>query len=252
MPRSMSIPSDHLPRAQSRDRERGNSQTSALPPPGRWAASMYNVVCLEPEITIIELASMDARTRAFRGAALLLTIAMLLGGCGSSSPPPPPPPVAPVPTFWPVPGTYSPSPGAPLTVTLADAAAGATIYFTMDGTSPTTSSAPFSGPFTVASTTTIQAIAVATGYSQSGIATGAFTITPQIGSGTLVSVVVTTTDQTRLLAPQTSMSFSTAGGGNNVVFVDETEAYQQIDGFGAATTDSAAFLLMEVAAPSAL
>jgi glucosylceramidase len=215
------------------------------------AASMYNVVCLEPEITIMELASMDARTTAFRGAALLLTMAMLLGGCGSSSPPPPPP-AAPAPTFWPVPGTYSPSPGAPLSVTLADAAAGATIYYTMDGTSPTTSSAPFSGPITVASTTTIQAIAVSAGYSQSGIATGAFTITPQIGSATLVSVVVTTTDQTRLLAPQSSMSFSTAGGGNNVVFVDETEVYQQIEGFGAATTDSAAYLLMEVTTPSAL
>jgi O-glycosyl hydrolase len=51
------------------------------------------------------------------------------------------------------------------------------------------------------------------------------------------------------MAPQAAVSFSTANGGSNVVYMDETEVYQGIEGFGAATTDSAMYLLNEVAKP---
>jgi O-glycosyl hydrolase len=123
------------------------------------------------------------------------------------------------------------------------------MYYTTDGTTPTTSSTQFSGPITVSSTTTIEAIAGGPGFSSSAVATGTYTLTPP-GNGPTVSVVVTTDDQTMQLAPQPAVSFSTATGGSNVIYLDETQIYQIIEGFGAATTDSAMYLLNEVAKPN--
>jgi beta-glucanase (GH16 family) len=61
--------------------------------------------------------------------------------------------------------------------------AGATIYYTLDGSAPTPSSQQYQGPFLVASNLTVDAIAVASG-SSSSIASEPFT--PNIPSGTLV------------------------------------------------------------------
>lgn len=51
-----------------------------------------------------------------------------------------------------------------------------TIYYTANGSAPTTSSPVYTGPFTVPSTTTVEAIATAPGYTQSGTAVSAITI----------------------------------------------------------------------------
>lgn len=51
----------------------------------------------------------------------------------------------------------------PQSVTLTSATTGATIYYTTDGTKPTTSSNVFSGPINITTTTKIKAIAVAAG-----------------------------------------------------------------------------------------
>jgi hypothetical protein len=59
---------------------------------------------------------------------------------------------------------------------ISDATAGATIYYTTNGTTPTTSSTVYSGAIPVASTETLEAIATATGYSTSAVATAAYTI----------------------------------------------------------------------------
>ncbi|HTA50784.1 MAG TPA: carbohydrate-binding protein [Verrucomicrobiae bacterium] len=149
-----------------------------------------------------------------------------------------------------MPGSYS-QPQAGQTVTLTDSTANASIYYTTDGTTPTTSSTQYKNPVTITSTTTIQSIAMAQGYSRSALATGTYTLTPP-GSGPAVSIVVTTDDQTMQLTPQPSVSFSTASGSSNVVYLDETQVYQPIEGFGAATTDSAMYLLSEVAQPAQL
>jgi hypothetical protein len=77
------------------------------------------------------------------------------------------------PAFSPAPGTYS----SAQSVTIADATSGATIYYTTDGTTPTTSSTKYSGPVTVRSTETLQAIAATT--TDSAIASAAYTITAQ-------------------------------------------------------------------------
>lgn len=174
---------------------------------------------------------------------------MLGWGCGgnSTSVTNPGPPAASSPSFWPVPGAYSPT----QMVTLTDSTAGATIYYTTNGTAPTTSSTLYAGPIAVSSTLTIQALATAPGYSQSAVASGTYTVPPQNGTGPAVSVVLTTDDQTRLMQAQSSFNFTTASGGNNPVFVDETEVNQQVEGFGAAFTDSAAYLLNEVALATA-
>ncbi|MGA9025930.1 MAG: chitobiase/beta-hexosaminidase C-terminal domain-containing protein [Steroidobacteraceae bacterium] len=82
------------------------------------------------------------------------------------------PTAAPAPTFSPAPGSFATA----QTVTLSDANTTATIYYTTNGTQPTTASTPYSGPITVTSTTTVNAIAVATGYSTSATAGGTYTI----------------------------------------------------------------------------
>ena len=55
--------------------------------------------------------------------------------------------------------------------------AGAVIYYTTNGTAPTTSSSAYSGPIAVgAGTTTIEAMAVASGSSQSAVVTATYVV----------------------------------------------------------------------------
>ena len=79
-----------------------------------------------------------------------------------------------MPTFNPLPGTYN----STQNVTINDTTTGAAIYYTTNNTTPTTSSAKYSAPIPVAATETIQAIAVAPGYTNSPVASGTYTITP--------------------------------------------------------------------------
>ncbi len=81
-------------------------------------------------------------------------------------------PALPAPTFSIAAGTYSSS----QSVTLSDATAGTTIYYTTNGTTPTTSSTKYTGAITVGSTETLEAIAVETGYTNSPVATATYTI----------------------------------------------------------------------------
>lgn len=83
------------------------------------------------------------------------------------------------PTFSPAAGTYS----APQSVTISDTTAGATIYYTVDGSTPTTSSTQYTGPITVSTTATVNAIAVSSGNQNSAVATVTYTITQTGGGG---------------------------------------------------------------------
>ena len=90
------------------------------------------------------------------------------------SPAGPAPVVAASPTMSPLPGSYSTA----QTVTLSDTTPGAAIYYTTNGTTPTTSSAQYNPatPLQISSTTTIEAIAAASGYSNSAVVIGTYTI----------------------------------------------------------------------------
>lgn len=90
---------------------------------------------------------------------------------------------APVPTA----NTPTFSPGAPLTftnspqaVSLADSTSGAVIHYTLDGSTPTSSSATYSSALQLTGTTTVNAIAIAVGYNNSSIATGVYTYSPTV------------------------------------------------------------------------
>ncbi|MGB8259281.1 MAG: chitobiase/beta-hexosaminidase C-terminal domain-containing protein [Terracidiphilus sp.] len=84
-----------------------------------------------------------------------------------------PTPPAPLPTFSPGAGVYPKA----QTVTLGDAVSGAAIYFTTNGTPPTTNSTKYKTSIPVTAGTTISAIAVASGYTQSPVAQASYTIT---------------------------------------------------------------------------
>jgi N-acetylmuramoyl-L-alanine amidase len=86
-------------------------------------------------------------------------------------------PTASTPSFSPGGGTYT---GAQ-SVTIS-ASSGTTIYYTTNGTAPTTSSSLYSGPIAVSASTTIEAIAVETGYNTSPVATAAYIISPVVTS----------------------------------------------------------------------
>jgi sugar lactone lactonase YvrE len=78
----------------------------------------------------------------------------------------------PAPVFSPAAGSY---PGAQ-TVTITDSVAGATIYYTTDGSVPTASSAKYTGAITVSSSETVAAIAVGNGYDVSAAASAQYLI----------------------------------------------------------------------------
>jgi len=125
----------------------------------------------------------------FLGSILAIG-AVLLNGCGSSGASnTTTTTAASTPTFSPAAGTYTTA----QTVTLSDATAGATIYYTTNGTTPTTASTVYSGAITVpanAGTETIQAIAVAPGYTNSLVASAVYTISSTPATATVVGADV--------------------------------------------------------------
>ena len=76
------------------------------------------------------------------------------------------------PTFTPAAGTYDEAQSVAITSTQQ----GVTIYYTIDGSTPTTSSAVYSAAISIESSKTIKAYAVKTGFKNSEIATAAYVI----------------------------------------------------------------------------
>jgi beta-glucanase (GH16 family) len=124
---------------------------------------------------------MNARF-ALQTRSALAVIMVLLVGCGSvgsSTPTPPPAQQAAAPSI----NSTAAQNGAVI-VALTSATRGAAIYYTVDGSTPTTSSQIYEAPFLVASNLTVSAVAAAQGDSNSTISTKTFTL--NIPSGTLV------------------------------------------------------------------
>ncbi len=119
-------------------------------------------------------------------AVLLMTALVFSGiGCGSGSSgysqpvSPPPPQSAATPVISPASGTFT----AAQSVTITDATAGATMHYTTDGSTPTASSPAYQLAIPLSSLTTLQAMAIAPNYANSGVASATFKF--QTPSGTI-------------------------------------------------------------------
>jgi nucleoid-associated protein YgaU len=97
--------------------------------------------------------------------------AILLAACPSA--PKPPENIVAAPTFSPAGGTYS----STQEVSISTSTEGAEIRYTTDASEPTaTGGTPYAGPVSIASTTTIKAMAIRKGFQDSAVAAATFTI----------------------------------------------------------------------------
>ena len=84
----------------------------------------------------------------------------------------PPTPTVATPSFTPAAGTYYEA----QTVSIECGTNGASIYYTLDGSTPDESSTLYSTPLTINATTTVKAVAIMEGYNNSAIAEATYTI----------------------------------------------------------------------------
>src|SRR5258707_3976811 len=162
------------------------------------------------------------------------------------------------PTFSPVAGTYTPS----QTVTVSSATSSTTIYYTTNGSTPTTSSSSVAsgGTITVAASETLKAMAVATGYNNSAVASASYTIqvpasTPTFspGAGTYTPsqtvTVSSATSSTTIYyttngSTPTTSSSSVASGGTITVAASETlKAMAVATGYNNSAVASASYTI---------
>jgi len=150
--------------------------------------------------------------------------------------------VTPTPTFSLAGGSYFGS----QTITISDSNSAATIYYTTNGTTPTTSSTKYTSAITVSSSETLEALAVITGYTNSAVATVTYTITTTPGTlsiylsppgsqSTTVAGAVTETFDALATGIHTSAYVSTAGIGTYTGSSTQPFAIMAPDEFGGAT-----------------
>lgn len=120
------------------------------------------------------------------------------------------------PSFTPAPGTYY----HPVEVSIKCGSEGAAIYYTTNGSTPTTASTRYTAPFTVEATTTVKAISVLDGET-SQVVTGTYEITdaPAFGFGSMF----TTDDNTEVVFSHDATVIWQGGNNNNYLYAfDET------------------------------
>jgi hypothetical protein len=128
------------------------------------------------------------------------------------------------PKFSVKPGTYASS----VTVNIKDSNRDAVIYYTTDGWTPTAASTQYTGPITIQSTTTLQAIAIQPRLARSRVATAVYTLNgvsaAQAVSAAPVAMAGTASSAKLLLAEGTAvplvfasdLSSQTAGVGDKI------------------------------------
>ena len=123
-----------------------------------------------------------------------------------------------MPTFTPESGTTFTD---KLTVTIAGVE-GADIYYTLDGTNPTTDSSKYEAPIELTATTTVKAIAVKEGMNNSGIASA--TYTKEETRATLEELIIDGLDDENTEFTYTGRATVTYVNGSNLYIKDETAA----------------------------
>ena len=148
-----------------------------------------------------------------------------------------------------------------VSVSITDATQGATIYYTTDGSTPTSSSAQYSIPFNVTSTTTVRALASASGYLASQIASATYTDMTQANPPTFsVPAGSYTSPQSVMLSdttsgatiyyttdgsePTTSSNLYTAGSSISVLSTETINAIAVAPGYLASPVASAIYTMV--------
>ena len=139
-------------------------------------------------------------------------------------------PTCATPTFDPAEGTYT----SAQNVTISTETQGATIYYTTDGSTPTTSSNLYSSAIPVSETTTIKAMAVKEDYNNSTVATANYTINlPYSGNGYVrvnsldyltdgAKVIIAARYDNNLATSYYAMTAASSGKPTGVSFTSET------------------------------
>lgn len=83
----------------------------------------------------------------------------------------------------PVIGTASGTYNSPINVSVTESTQNAKVYYTLDGTIPTTSSTQYTGPINISSNATLTVKAFATGLGPSGAVAANYLISPTVGNG---------------------------------------------------------------------
>ncbi len=129
------------------------------------------------------------------------------------------------PVFSPIAGTYY---GAQ-NVTISTTTAGADIYYTTDGSAPTSGSTLYNGPINIASTTTVKAIGIKAGSTNSAITTALYTIATPVTVANVAALRAKPADNTTVyqLTGQAFLTFKQTY--RNQKFVQDATAGILID-----------------------
>ena len=204
---------------------------------------------------------MSTRRATLASTPVAFAVAMVaISACGGSSPPTG---TAATPTFSPGAGAVN----AGQKVTISTTTANATIFYTVDGTQPKTSvtgtTKKYTAPITIMAATTIKAVATASGFNPSTVASASYTIStvplaatpsfnPPAGAvvaGTTVAISTTTPNATIYYTtdgttPGTSSTQYTAPIA--ITAAVTIKAIAKASGFATSAVASAAYTLMPI------
>ncbi len=168
---------------------------SATATGGNWLTITNVSSCCQSTPYVITVSANPAATLAggvysgeivlkssYSAEAMIVPVSLTINGTGAAA----------TPVFNPPGGTYTTA----QSVVITDATPDSTIYYTTDGSTPTTSSTRYSQPIPVATSETIKAIATAAGFSQSAVGTASYIISGPTAATPGVSQTITITETT--------------------------------------------------------